>query len=126
MFNLYYCAICLILGIILGAIALGFVPDKCDWENKEQYQQRCKDKLLINIIRYKLFFQTRKNAIIFFFGKIMCKLFGHKKPYGERKEIKVDLIESKDMTTDIGILISNRMLPIKICPRCFKSINLWQ
>lgn len=67
----------------------------------------------------KLFCQTRKNAIIFFFGKIYCKLFGHKKPFGTRKQIDVVLIPQKSIVTT---LISP-ILAKEICPRCFKIIK---
>lgn len=63
-----------------------------------------------DLMQYKLFWQTRKNAIIFFFGKIACKIFGHQESFDR-------------------ILLENNSRPVlskqimKVCPRCFKVIK---
>lgn len=69
----------------------------------------------------KIFYQTRKNTIIFFFGKIMCKLFGHQDSF-DREEINVDLDNKSGMC--MGLKIARALKPIKVCPRCFKVIDL--
>jgi hypothetical protein len=56
----------------------------------------------------KIFIETRKNHLIFKLGKMLCKIFGHKK-FIERYEIINGKKEIKEY----------------FCPRCFKIKRWW-